>query len=59
VLNQVDKITRPRRLDLKRLHPDAVQTCTLTRDGADAIRHWLLDLIPGAPVPRVLEDWET
>jgi hypothetical protein len=35
-----------------------VQTCALTRDGVDAIRQWLLDLIPGAPVPRVLENWE-
>ena len=58
VLNQVDRITRPRRLDLKRLHPDAVQTCALTRDGADQIRSWLLELIPGVPTPRVPEDWE-
>jgi GTP-binding protein HflX len=58
VLNQTDKVTRPRRLELKRVHPDAVQTCALTRDGVDAIRQWLLDLIPGAPVPRVLENWE-
>ena len=58
VLNQVDKVTRPRRLDLKRLHPDAVQTCALTRDGADEIRRWLLELIPGVPAQRVMEDWE-
>jgi GTP-binding protein HflX len=58
VLNQADRITRPRRLDLKRLHPDAVQTCALTRDGLEEIRHWLLDLIPGEPAPRVPEAWE-
>jgi GTP-binding protein HflX len=58
VLNQVDRLTRPRRLDLKRRHPDAVQTCALTRDGVEEIRSWLLGLIPGEPVPRELEDWE-
>ena len=58
VLNQVDRLTRPRRLDLKRRHPDAVQTCALTRDGVEEIRSWLLGLIPGEPAPRVPEDWE-
>ena len=58
VLNQVDRVTRPRRLDLKRLHPDAIQTCAVSRDGVDAIRQWLLDLIPGAPLPRDPEPWE-
>jgi GTP-binding protein HflX len=58
VLNQVDRLTRPRRLDLKRRHPDAVQTCALSRDGVEEIRSWLLGLIPGAPMPRQLEDWE-
>jgi GTP-binding protein HflX len=58
VLNQVDRLPRPRRLDLKRRHPDAVLTCALTRDGVDEIRQWLLDLIPGKPKPRTLEDWE-
>ena len=58
VLNQADRITRPRRLDLKRVHPDAVQTCAVSRDGVDAIRQWLLGLIPGEPAPRVMEDWE-
>ena len=58
VLNQVDRLTRPRRLDLKRAHPEAIQTSTLTRDGVEDLRRWLLDLIPGEPVPRELEDWE-
>ena len=58
VLNQVDRLTRPRRLDLKRAHPEAIQTCALTRDGVEQIRQWLLDLIPGQPSERVLEEWE-
>jgi GTP-binding protein HflX len=58
VLNQADRITRPRKLDLKRVHPDAVQTCAVSRDGVDEIRQWLLGLIPGEPAPRVMEDWE-
>jgi GTP-binding protein HflX len=58
VLNQVDRLTRPRRLDLKRAHPEAIQTCALNRDGIEEVRQWLLDLIPGQPAPRVLEDWE-
>ena len=58
VLNQVDRLTRPRRLDLKRAHPEAVLTCALSRDGVDEIRQWLLDLIPGAPKARILEEWE-
>jgi GTP-binding protein HflX len=58
VLNQVDRLTRPRRLDLKRAHPEAVLTCALNKDGLDEIRQWLLELIPGEPRPRVIEDWE-
>jgi GTP-binding protein HflX len=58
VLNQVDRLTRPRRLDLKRIHPEAVQTCALNRDGVEEIRQWLQELIPGQAKPRVLEDWE-
>jgi GTP-binding protein HflX len=58
VLNQADRLTRPRKLDLRRVHPDAVQTCALSRDGVEEIRQWLLGLIPGEPAPRVLEDWE-
>ena len=58
VLNQADRLTRPRRLDLKRAHPEAIQTCALNRDGIEEVRQWLLDLIPGQPAPRVLEDWE-
>jgi GTP-binding protein HflX len=58
VLNQVDRLTRPRRLDLKRLHPEAVQTCALSKDGLEEIRQWLLGLVPGQPTPRELEAWE-
>ncbi len=58
VLNQVDRLSRPRRLDLKRCHPDAVQTCALTREGVEGIRAWLLGLIPGKPIARVKEAWE-
>jgi GTPase len=58
VLNQVDRLTRPRRLDLVRAHPEAVMTCALNREGLDGIREWLLELLPGPPRPRVLEDWE-
>lgn len=58
VLNQVDRLTRPQRLDLKRLHPGAVQACALTRSGVDEIREWLLELVPGPPRPRELEAWE-
>lgn len=58
VLNQVDRLTRPRRLDLKRTHPEAVQTCALTRDGLEGVREWLRELLPGPPKPRPLENWE-
>ena len=58
VLNQVDRVTRPRRLDLRRKHPAAAQTCALSGDGVQDIRSWLLDLIPGPPPPRELEEWE-
>lgn len=58
VLNQMDRLTRPQRLDLKRLHPGAAFTCALTRDGIEEVRSWLLDLIPGPPKPRELEAWE-
>jgi len=58
VLNQVDRLTRPKRLDLKRLHPDAVQTCACTKDGLEHVREWLMELIPGPPRPRELEAWE-
>ncbi len=58
VLNQADRLTRPRRLDLKRAHPEAVQTCALTKDGVEEIRQWLLELIPGQATPRELEAWE-
>ena len=58
ILNQADRLTRPRRLDLKRAHPEAIQTCALNRDGVEELRQWLLDLIPGTPAPRTVEDWE-
>jgi len=58
VLNQVDRLTRPRRLDLKRLHPDGVLTCALAKDGIEEVREWLMELIPGPPRPRELEAWE-
>lgn len=58
VLNQVDRLTRPRRLDLKRRHPGAVFTCALSGEGIAELRSWLRDLIPGPPAPRPLEDWE-
>jgi GTP-binding protein HflX len=58
VLNQVDRLTRPRRLDLKRAHPEAVLTCAINKDGVDDLRQWLLDLIPGQPAARTPEDWE-
>jgi GTP-binding protein HflX len=58
VLNQVDRLTRPQKLDLKRLHPEAVQTSALNKTGVEEIRAWLLELIPGPPRPRELEAWE-
>jgi GTP-binding protein HflX len=58
VLNQVDRLHRPQKLDLKKRHPGAVQACALKHQGIDEIRGWLRDLIPGAPVPRELEAWE-
>jgi GTP-binding protein HflX len=58
ILNQVDRLPRPRRLDLKRQHPEAAFTCALTKQGLDDVRSWLMDLIPGAPMPRELEAWE-
>jgi GTPase len=58
VLNQVDRLTRPQRIDMKRLHPDAVQTCALSKSGLEDVRTWILDLVPGPPKPRELEAWE-
>jgi len=58
VLNQVDRLHRPQKLDLKKRHPGAVQACAIDGAGLDEIRLWLRDLIPGPPKPRVLEDWE-
>ena len=58
LLNQVDRLHRPQRLDLKRRHPGAVQTCALQDTGLDELRRWLRELIPGAPQARDLEAWE-
>jgi len=58
VLNQVDRLHRPQKLDLKRRHPGAVQACAIDSQGVDEIRQWMRELIPGPPRPRVLEDWE-
>jgi GTP-binding protein HflX len=58
VLNQVDRLHRPQKLDLKKRHPGAVQTCALEGKGLDEIRLWLKDLIPGSPKARDLEAWE-
>jgi GTP-binding protein HflX len=58
VLNQVDRLTRPQRLDLKRKNPQAVFSCALTKDGVDEIRLWLEELIPGPARPRIPEWWE-
>ncbi len=58
VLNQVDRLTRPRRLDMKKKHPGAVFSCALTKDGIADLRDWLCELIPGPPRARELEDWE-
>ncbi len=58
VLNQVDRLHRPRKLDLRRRHPGAVQACAPTGLGLDEIRAWLRELIPGPPAPREPEAWE-
>jgi GTP-binding protein HflX len=57
VLNQVDRLTRPRRLDLKREHPGAVLASAIAGEGIAEIREWLRDLIPGPPMPREREAW--
>jgi GTP-binding protein HflX len=58
VLNQVDRLHRPQKLDLKKRHPGAVQACALHGSGIPEIRGWLRELIPGPPTPRELEAWE-
>jgi GTPase len=58
VLNQVDRLHRPQKLDLKRRHPGAVQACAIQGAGLDEIRLWMRELIPGPPRPRDLEPWE-
>jgi GTP-binding protein HflX len=58
VLNQSDRLTRPRRLDLKRRHPQAAIISAIDKAGIDEVRSWLMDLIPGPPKPREPEWWE-
>ncbi len=58
VLNQTDRLTRPQKLELKRVHPGAALSSAIHREGLDEVRNWLLDLIPGPPETRELEDWE-
>ena len=58
VLNQMDRLTRPHRLDLKRKNPHAVFACALTKHGVPEIRTWMEELIPGPAKPRVPEWWE-
>jgi GTP-binding protein HflX len=58
VMNQVDRLHRPQKLDLKKRHPGAVQACAIQGSGLDEIRLWMRELIPGPPKPRALEDWE-
>ncbi len=58
VLNQVDRLHRPQKLDMKKRHPGAVQACAIQGTGVDEIRLWLRELIPGPPRPRALEPWE-
>lgn len=58
VLNQVDKLPRPKRLDLQRRHPMAVQAVAVEGQGVPEIREWLRELVPGPPPARVPEWWE-
>jgi GTP-binding protein HflX len=58
VLNQVDRLHRPQKLDLKKRHPGAVQACAIQGTGLDEVRLWMRELIPGPPRPRELESWE-
>jgi GTP-binding protein HflX len=58
VLNQVDRLTRPRRIDLRKKHPQAAFTTALEKEGIEEVREWLRELIPGPPKPREPEWWE-
>jgi GTP-binding protein HflX len=58
VLNQVDRLTRPRRIDLRKKHPHAAFTTATEKEGVEEVREWLRDLIPGPPKPREPEWWE-
>ncbi len=58
VLNQVDRLHRPQKLELKKRHPGATQVCAIQGEGVDEIRVWLRGLIAGPAKPRELEAWE-
>jgi len=58
VLNQADRLTRPRRIDLKKKHPHAAFTNALEKEGIEEVREWLRELIPGPAKPRDPEWWE-
>ncbi|MCL1893671.1 MAG: GTPase HflX [Holophagaceae bacterium] len=58
VLNQADRLTRPKRLDLQRRYPNAAIISALDKTSVDEVRSWLTELIPGPPKPRELEWWE-
>ena len=58
ILNQVDRLHRPQRLDLRRRHPGAAQISATEGTGLDEVRTWLRELIPGPAQPRELETWE-
>jgi len=58
VFNQADRLTRPRRLDLKRQYPQAAIVSALEKTGIEEVRAWLMELIPGPPQPRQPEWWE-
>ena len=58
VLNQVDRLHRPQKLDLKRKFPHAAQTVAITDQGLDEVRAWIRELIPGPVKARDLEWWE-
>jgi GTP-binding protein HflX len=58
VLNQADRLTRPRRIELKRRYPQAAIVSALEKDGIGDVRSWLMELIPGPHCPREPEWWE-
>ncbi|HZU52781.1 MAG TPA: GTPase HflX, partial [Holophagaceae bacterium] len=58
VLNQVDRLHRPQKLDLKRKFPHAAQSVAIEGKGLDEIRAWIRELIPGPVKAQALEWWE-